>query len=231
MTRTRPKVATTSDKKWAGVARWWAEIVTAALENSRWRRALRRCNRPPERVGSPTPVAGAAGAVTGQARRRRCVCEHGIDLPRRTVGVVGPGFVLHGIAAGRRLLDLGDQALLRQATGGLLDLPGGLDFDTQMVEGAGGTRAPRRGVLDQDQPLGADRLQRSWRSRADVWLAHCRTGWSRTPRRRRCRTRSGLVALGTRDLLVVFTTVDVSNMLDTFTDVNRRFLGWPNRVQ
>jgi len=33
MTRTRPKVATTSDKKWAGVARWWAEIVTAALEN------------------------------------------------------------------------------------------------------------------------------------------------------------------------------------------------------
>ena len=33
MTRIRPRVATTSAKKWAGVARWWAEIVTAALEN------------------------------------------------------------------------------------------------------------------------------------------------------------------------------------------------------
>lgn len=35
MTRMRPRVATISDRKCAGVARWWAEIDTAGLENIR----------------------------------------------------------------------------------------------------------------------------------------------------------------------------------------------------
>ena len=35
MTRISPSVATISERKWAGVARWWVEIDTAALENIR----------------------------------------------------------------------------------------------------------------------------------------------------------------------------------------------------
>ena len=74
-------------------------------------------------------VAGTAASVAGQSGLDRRVGQHGVDLPGGAVGVVHPCLVLHGVAAGRRFLDLGGQALARQTPGRLLYCTGGLNFD------------------------------------------------------------------------------------------------------
>ena len=55
-----------------------------------------------ERTTLASPHGGAARPSTVQPGLGRGVGEHGVDLPRRAVGVVHPHLVLHGVAARRR---------------------------------------------------------------------------------------------------------------------------------
>ena len=90
---------------------------------------------PPQQVPSPVrPVSAGASASTVYTSQ---------GAPS---GSFDPGLVLHGVTAGRRLLDLGGQAFTSQATGGLPDLFGGVDLDAEMVQGASDAGTPSLGA-------------------------------------------------------------------------------------
>src|SRR5450755_4165234 len=70
ITRISPRVAITSDRKWAGVARCFAEILTAAWANIRLAATAPRCSQPPGRASRP-PLHATAARRTPHLRTRR----------------------------------------------------------------------------------------------------------------------------------------------------------------
>ena len=103
---------------------------------------------PPGRFRLPR---GHSTTVAGDPSLGRGVGENGVDLPGRSVGVADPDFVLDGVATGRLLLDLGLEPRVVQASRRRRHLVGGLDLDTEVVEGADRPMTPGGGVLQQDQ--------------------------------------------------------------------------------
>ena len=73
--------------------------------------------------------------------------EHGIDLPRFTVGPVHPDFVLDRKTTRRLLFGGGDKAFRCQSGLCRCNLVGRLDLDTEMVERTGRLLS----IFNQDQ--------------------------------------------------------------------------------
>jgi hypothetical protein len=122
-------------------------LVPVAPLRPRW------CRPPPTPCGDAPGRSAAAlrsrGGRGGGGHRHQAlrVGEDGVDLPAGAVGVADPDLVLHRVAAGDVLLDVGGHPLAAQPPRRRGDLVGGLHLHAQVVEGA--ARLLR--VLDEHQ--------------------------------------------------------------------------------
>src|SRR5208283_575058 len=90
-------------------------------------------------------------SVALDARLDRCICEHRVHLPRRSVRVGHPRLVLDGVATVGRLPDIRIESLVRQPQRCRPDLLGCLHLHAQMVKGSGYSLTTPGWALDEDE--------------------------------------------------------------------------------